>query len=127
MSDQAVDDKLTEIAKQNQLGSAQALLDALAEQGTTEEQARSQVETQVLIEGLVADEAGDIQPTEKELRALYAQVKQQQSGQQGGQPVPPYAKAKPQLEQQAVAQEQNRIAQKLLRGLRRDADITINL
>ena len=129
VSDEQVDDKLTQLAKQNQLGDAQALLDALAKQGTTEDQARAQVETQVLVEGLVEDEAGDLEPSEKELRELYQQVKQQQAaaGQQGGQPVPSYAKLKPQLEQQAVSQEQNKVAQELVDELRQDADITINL
>ncbi len=128
VSDEDIDAKLTELAEQNQLDSAQALLDALAKQGTTEDQARSQVETQVLVEGLVEDEAGDIEPTEKELRALYQQVKQQQAQMgKNGQSAPPYEKVKPQLEQQAVSQEQNRIAQKLVDELREDADITINL
>ena len=128
VSEEQVDAKLTELAKQNQLDSAQALLDALAKQGTSEDQARSQVETQVLVEGLVEDEVGDIRPTEKDLRALYAQVKQQQAQMgKGGQPAPPYEKVKPQLEQQAVSQEQNRVAQKLVDELRQDADITINL
>ena len=84
----------------------------------------------MLVEGLVADEAGEVEPTEKELRALYAQAKKQQAqaGQQAGQqPIPPYAKVKEQLEQQAVAQEQGKIAQELVDDLRKDADITINL
>lgn len=128
VSEEDVDAKLTELAEQNQLDSAQALIDALEKQGTSEDAARSQVETQVLIEGLVDDEAGDIQPSEKELRALYQQVQQQQAqaGKQA-QPLPPYAKLKPQLEQQAVTQEQNTVAQQLVEELRQDADITINL
>ena len=84
----------------------------------------------MLVEGLVADEAGEVEPTEQELRDLYAQVKKQQAqaGQQGQQqPIPPYAKVKAQLEQQAVAQEQGRIAQELVDELRKDADITMNL
>jgi len=129
VSDKQVDQKLTELAKQNQLGSAKAFLQALEKQGTSEEQAREQVETQVLVEGLVADEAGDVEPSEQELRKLYQQVKQQQaqSGQKGGQKVPPFAKVKPQLEEQALAQKQGQIAQKLVDGLREDADITVNL
>ena len=129
VDDQEVEDKLTELAQQNQLESAQAFLDALEEQGIAEDQARSQIETQVLVEGLVADEAGEVEPTEQELRDLYAQVKKQQAqaGQQAGQQIPPYAKVKAQLEQQAVAQEQGRIAQELVDELRKDADITMNL
>jgi len=128
VSESQVDTKLTELANQNQLGSAQAFLDALEKQGTSEDQARSQVETQVMVEALVEDEAGDIQPSDKELKALYQQVKQQQAaaGKQG-QKVPPFAKVKPQLEEQAVSQEQGQIAQKLVGDLREDADITVNL
>ena len=131
VSDQDVDDQLTELATQNQMGSAEAFLDALEKQGTSADQARTQVETQLLVEGLVEDEAGPIEPTEQDLRTIYQQAKAQQAqaGQQGGQqqPIPPYAKVKPQLEQQAVAQEQGRIAESLVGELREDADITINL
>src|SRR5918994_1689378 len=58
---------------------AEELLAAVEKQGITEEQARSQVETQVLVEQLVADEDGSAEPTENELRAIYAQAKQQQA------------------------------------------------
>lgn len=129
-SEQAIDDQLTTLAEQNQLPSAQAFLDALEEQGTSEDEVRTQVETQVLLEGLVADEAGgEIDPTEKDLRTLYQQVKQQQaqSGQQAGQELPPFAQVRSQLKDQAVSEEQGRVAQSLVDGLTEDADISINL
>lgn len=129
-SDEAVEDELASVAADNQLGSVQALLDALEEQGTSEEQARGQAQTQLLVEGLVADEAGgEIEPTERELRTLYRQVKQQQeqAGEQGGQAIPPFAEVRGQLEEQAVSQEQGRVAQALVEELTEDADITINL
>lgn len=129
-SAQAVDDELTSLAEQNQLPSAQAFLDAVAEQGTPEDEVRSQVETQLLVEGLVADEAGqEIEPTDKDLRTLYQQVKQQQaqSGQQGAQALPPFAQVRSQLKEQAVAEEQGRLAQSLVDGLTEDAEISINL
>lgn len=129
-SEDEVQSELASLAEQNQLPSAQALLDALEEQGTSEEQARDQLQTQLLVEGLVDDEAGGaIEPTEEELRTLYRQVRQQQeqAGQAGGQEVPPFGEVRPQLEQQAVAQEQGRIAQSLVEELTEDAEITINL
>ncbi len=129
-SDDAVDRELGSVAQENQLGSVQALLDALEEQGTSEEQARSQARTQLLVEGLVADEAGgEIEPTERELRALYRQVKEQQAqaGQQGGQAIPPFAEVRTQLEEQAVSQEQGRVAQSLVEELTEDAEIDIRL
>jgi peptidyl-prolyl cis-trans isomerase SurA len=128
VSDDDVDAELTDLAKQNQMASAEELLMAVEKNGLTEEQARAQVETQVLIEQLVADEDGSPAPTDKELRALYAQAKQQQaqSGQKG-QKIPPFAQVRPQLEEQAKAQQVGKVAQALVKDLRKDADITINL
>ena len=128
VSDEDVDAELTALAKQNQMGSAEELLEAVAKNGLTEEQARSQVETQVLVEQLVADEDGDAEPTDKELRALYAQAKQQQaqSGQKG-QKIPPFAEVRSQLVEQAKAEQVGKVAQALVEDLRMDADITINL
>jgi peptidyl-prolyl cis-trans isomerase SurA len=128
VSDDDVDAELTDLAKQNQMASAEELLTAVEKNGLTEEQARAQVETQVLIEQLVADEDGSPAPTDKELRALYTQAKQQQaqSGQKG-QKIPPFAQVRPQLEEQAKAQQVGKVAQALVKDLRKDADITINL
>jgi peptidyl-prolyl cis-trans isomerase SurA len=127
VSDEDVDAELDDLAEQNQMGSAEELLAAVEEQGFTEEQARSQVETQVLVEQLVADEDGS-EPTEKELRELYEQAKQQQaqSG-QAGQKIPPFAEVRDQIEEQARSQQVGEVAQALVEDLRADADITINL
>lgn len=128
VSDDAVDAELETLAEQNQMGSAEELLEAVEKQGLSQEQARAQVETQVMVEQLVADEDGPIEPSEKELRALYAQVKEQQaqSGQQG-QSVPPFAQVRDQLEEQARTQQVGEVAGSMLEDLRKDADITINL
>lgn len=131
VGEQDVNDELSSLAKQNQMASADELLAALEKQGTTEDQARAQLEIQVMVEQLVADEAGPIEPTEKELRAIYQQAQQQQEqmGQQGSkqQPIPPYDEVKPQLEAQAKSERVGTIAQTLVQDLRKDADITINL
>jgi peptidyl-prolyl cis-trans isomerase SurA len=128
VSDEDIDAELSDLAQQNQMGSAEELLAAVEKQGVTEEQARSQVETQVLVEQLVADEDGSAEPTEKELRAIYAQAKQQQaqSG-QTGQKIPPFAEVRDQIEEQARSQQVGEVAQALVDGLRKDADITVNL
>ena len=128
VSDQDVDDELETLAEQNQMGSADELLAAVEKQGVTEDQARAQVETQVMVEQLVADEDGPFDPTEKELRALYAQAKQQQAqaGDQAQQ-IPPFAQVRDQLEEQARSQEIGKVAGALVKQLRKDADITVNL
>ena len=128
VSDEDVDAELADIAEQNQLGSAEELLAAVVEQGVTEEQALDQVETQLMVEQLVADEDGPVEPTDKELRALYAQVKQQaaQSG-EGAQQIPPFAQARAQLVEQATSQKIGEVAGELVKDLRKDAEITIHL
>lgn len=126
VSDDDVDAELEDLAQQNQMGSADELLAAIEENGMSEEQARDQVETQVLVEQLVEDEGGSAAPTEKDLRAIYAQAKQQAAGQQGQQ-IPPYAQVRDQIAEQARSEQVGKVAQSLLEDLREDADITINL
>ncbi len=129
-SAQDVQGELAQLAEQNQLGSVEELLAALEEQGSSEELVREQVRDQMTIEQLVADEAGEFDISERELRQLYRQLKQQQGGAAGGegQPeFPAFAEVRPQLEEQARQQEQGRVAQDLIEQLREDADITVHL
>lgn len=132
VSDEDVDAELADLAEQNGMTSAEELLEAVEQQGVTAEQARGQVETQLLVEQLVADENGPIEPTDQELRALYAQAKEQQAqaggpGKGGAQPIPPFAQVRDQLVEQATNQEVGRVATALVEDLRADADITLNL
>lgn len=127
VSEEDIDAELTDLAEKNQLGSAEELLAAVEKQGITEDQARSQVETQVLVEQLVADEDGSVEPTEKELRSLYAQAKQQSESSQAGQKMPPFDEVRAQLADQAKAEQVGRVAEALLEDLREGAEIEINL
>jgi peptidyl-prolyl cis-trans isomerase SurA len=128
VTDEAVDAELTDLAEQNGMKSAEELLEAVEAQGVSADQAREQVETQALVEQLVADENGPIEPTDKELRAIYDQAKQQQAASGGGgQQFPPFAQVRDQLVEQATSQETGRVATALVDDLRKDADITINL
>ncbi|KQZ70618.1 SurA N-terminal domain-containing protein [Nocardioides sp. Root151] len=129
-TDQDVDAALTKLAKQNQMASVDEFLAALDKQGTSEDVVRSQIEIQVVIEQLVEDEAGPVKPTEAELRKIYDAAVQQQkkAGKQGGQqPIPPFAKVRPQIAQQAKSDEQTKTAQTLVDGLRKGAEIKMNL
>ena len=126
VTDEDVDAELTSLAEQNGMKSGTELLDAIAKQGMDEETARDQVETQVMVERLVVDENGPFEPTDKELRALYARAKQQAAS-GGSADVPPFAQVRDQIAQQAEAQETGTVAEALLKDLRKDADITINL
>jgi len=137
VTDEAKEQTLNEVVEQSQLGSADEFYSAMEEQGMDREQVDSQLETQVQIDQVIADEAGNIEPSEDELRQLYEQQKQQQEqmgqgqGGQGGQPsqqqMPSFEEMKPQLKQQAEMQKESEVAQTLVEGLRENADISINL
>ncbi len=125
VSADAVEAELSNLATQNQLGSVDELLAAVEQRGITEEQARQQVEIQLMVEQLATDEAGSLEPTEKELHTVYDQAKAQ-SG-QSGQKIPAFAKVHDQLAEQATAQKVSEVAGTLAKELRKDAEITINL
>jgi peptidyl-prolyl cis-trans isomerase SurA len=124
VTEQDVEDELSTLVEENQLGSVDKLFAALEKQGTSEDEARDQLESQMVIEQLVADEAGPIDPTEQELRTIYAQAKTQVGE---GQKLPPYAKVRSQIVEQATSDEMAEVAQTLVDDLRKDADIVVNL
>ena len=126
VTDDDVDAELTSLAEQNGMKSGTELLDAIAQQGMDEETARDQVETQVMVERLVADENGPFEATDKELRKLYSQAEQQARASGSGE-VPPFAQVRDQLAQQAETQQIGTVAGALVKSLRKDADITVNL
>ncbi len=129
-SEKDVNGTLNELAKQNGLKSADEFMAAHKKQGMNEEEVRSELETQVKVDQLIADEAGNTRPTEKEVRQLYDQLSaQQQSGGDGGQgsKIPPFDQVRPQLEEQVKAQKEAKAAETLVTGFRKDADVTVNL
>lgn len=133
VSDSDVEQTLQGLASQNGSGSVEKFLDALKEQGMDRDEVDRQVRKQLKIERLVSDEAGPIKVTRQEARALYDQMRAQQSqqqGQQGGagaQQLPPFAQVRTNLEAQVKSQKEQQVAQRLLGDLRDDADIVVNL
>ncbi|KRF20539.1 hypothetical protein ASG90_18305 [Nocardioides sp. Soil797] len=130
-TDDDVEKRLKSLAKQNQMGSVDEFLKALEQQGTDEDFARDQIKMQVVVERLVKDESGSIKPTDAALHKIYDQaVKQQKAAaKQGGQAqkIPSFAKAKPQLVQQAKSDAQAKTASKLVAALKKKGDVKINL
>lgn len=132
-SDKDVDGKLKELAKSNQMGSTDKLFAALEKQGMSKEQATSQIETQVEVERLISKETGNLEPSEKELKDAYKMVKAQQAqmggggGGQGQGKVPPFEEVKGQLAEQVKSQKEAKATQTLVKDLRKDAKVTINL
>ncbi|MGJ9457332.1 SurA N-terminal domain-containing protein [Oceanobacillus sp. CF4.6] len=120
-----IDQTLDELAKQNGLESKDEFLTALNEQGMDEEEVMSQLDLQVKVEKLIANEAGEMETTDEELEVIYDQFKAQQEEMNGEDAeVPSFEDMKPQLEQQVKGQQEAEAYQTLVEKLREDADVT---
>lgn len=132
-SSEEVNATLDELAEQNGAGSGDELLALLEEQGTTEEDAREQLETQVKVDKLIAEETQTEAPTEAELQELYDSLVAQQGGggEESGGPgagaVPPFEEVRPQLEDQLVQEQEAEVVTVLVEDLRAEGDVTVNL
>ncbi|WP_431801128.1 SurA N-terminal domain-containing protein [Halobacillus andaensis] len=126
-SEDEVNQTLEDLAEQNQLESTDEFLSALEEQGMSEDEVMSQIETQVKVDQLIASEAGDTEPTEEELKEAYEQMKAQQEQMGGEGEMPSYEDAKPDLEEQVKTQKESEVTQTLVEELREDADVTVHL
>ncbi|SDI68870.1 SurA N-terminal domain-containing protein [Alteribacillus bidgolensis] len=127
-SQEDIDETLDELVEQNGVESEEEFMAAIEEQGMSEEEVLSQVETQVEVDQLIADETGDIEPTEEELEEAYDQMTAQQE-QMGGEEaeVPSFDEVKPDLKEQVKMQKEGEVTQSLIEELREGADITVNL
>ncbi|WP_052131644.1 SurA N-terminal domain-containing protein [Planococcus sp. CAU13] len=117
---------LTALAEQNGLASSDEFVAALEEQGLAEEEVMDQVASQVKVDKLIAEEAGDVQASEEEVQNFYDDLKAQQEEAGGGE-LPPLEDVKSELEAQIVQQKENKAVQELVAELREEADVTIHL
>jgi peptidyl-prolyl cis-trans isomerase SurA len=126
-----VDAELEKLAKSNQFKTVDELMAALKKQGMDQNEVNAEIQTQVKVNKLIAEETGDTKPSEKELKAAYEQAKKQQEamGEQSGQKakVPSLEEMRPNLEQQVKAQKETEATQALVTDLRKKADVKINL
>lgn len=125
-SEEAVSAATDQLIQSNQFGSADELYAALEEQGISREEADTQIQQQVRLDALLAEEGADAAPSEEELKAAYEEAKAQGAAAQGGE-FPPFEDVRTELEQQAKQQKKNDIALNLVTELRESGDIVINL
>ncbi|HLR60975.1 MAG TPA: SurA N-terminal domain-containing protein [Lentibacillus sp.] len=131
-SQKEIDETLKELAKQNQLKSKDKFLSALKEQGMKEKEVMSQVKQRVKMDKLIADESGDTEPTEKELKEAYDKFKSQReqmskNSKDGGGDIPSFEDMKSDLKNQVKRQKEAKATQKIIDQLREKANVTINL
>ena len=131
-SEEDVDAMISEIVEVNGMESEDEFFTAMEESGMSEEEIRTELEKQVKVEALIAEETGDIEPSDDELEEIYdeqiAAREEAQSEGEGEETEPPaFEDVKPQIEQQLISEKQAEAAQGLAEELREDADVTINL
>lgn len=131
-SEEDVDSMISEIVEANGMESEDEFFTAMEESGMSEDEIRAELEKQVKVEALIAEETGDIEPTDEELESVYdeqiAAREEAQSEGEGEETEPPaFEDVKPQIEEQLISEKQAEAAQGLAEELREDADVTINL
>ncbi|WP_026550427.1 SurA N-terminal domain-containing protein [Arthrobacter sp. Br18] len=130
-STEEIDASWAKLIESSQLGSKEEVIAAIAEQGIDEAEVTSQVEAQVGVDKLIAEEAGETTATEEELSELYEQVKAQQGAAGGpeGQEseFPSFDEARPALEEQVRGQKEGAAAEALVASLREGADVVVHL
>jgi hypothetical protein len=130
-SDADVDKALTGYVEQSGAESKEAYLASLAEQGLDEAAVRKEVASQLKLDQLLAEEAGDKKPTKAELQAIYDEAVASQAASGGAedptQTIPPFEEVQDELKEQAKSTKQSEAGEKLLAELRKKATITVNL
>lgn len=131
-ADEDVEAYLATMAEAQGLDSADALLSEFEAQGLSADRVRQDIQREVLIEQVI--ETLEVEaPSEDELRSMYdTQVEQleamnAQMDADQAQDVPSFDELKPQLTQQATAQQENAALAELIDELRSTADIEILL
>ncbi|WP_041601471.1 SurA N-terminal domain-containing protein [Halobacillus halophilus] len=128
-TEEEVNERITEVVESNQgVESKEQFFSTIEEQqGMSEEEVRSQLQTQVKVDKLLAEENGDLEPTEEEIKQAYDDAKAQQEESGSEQQLPSYEEAKPTLKQQLTQQKESQAYQALVEKLREDADVKVNL
>lgn len=118
---------LDDLVEQNGMESQDDLFAAFEEQDMPKEEVMEQVELQVKVDKLIAEEAGEINPSEEELQELYDQQVEQMEQMETEEEPPSFEEMQPQLKEQVVMQKEGEAAQTLVEQLKEDADVTVHL
>ena len=131
-SEEDVDGMISEIVEANGMQSEDEFFTAMEESGMSEDEIRAELEKQVKVEALIAEETGEVEPTDEELEKVYdeqiaAREEAQSEGEGEETEAPSFEEVKPQIEEQLISEKQAEAAQGLAEELREDADVTVNL
>lgn len=115
---------LNDIAASNNTDRA-GFLASMEQKGLDENAVKIQIRTQLEVERLLANELGDFEPSEAELKAAYELMAKEQKATKGE--VPAFADTKAELAQQLKIQKEAAAVKSYVEKLRKGAKITLNM
>lgn len=126
-NDDEKNEMITELTESNGMESEDDLYAAFEEQGMDKDQVMEQVELQIKVDKLIAEETGEVKPSEDELQELYDQQVKQLEQMETEEEPPSFDEMKPQLEKQVVSQKEGEAAQGLVEKLKEDAEVEVHV
>lgn len=127
VSEEDIDKTIEDVLEQSGLESKEDLFAQIDEQGMDKDEFMTEVENQVRIDQLIAEEAGDTEPSEEEVKEAYEAMKAQQEEAETDEEVPEFKELKPQITEQLKQQKQAEQVQSIVGKLREKADVTIHI
>lgn len=125
-SEDAINETLDTLAKQNGMETSEDFLKALEESGMTEEEVMKQVTIQVKIDALIKSELSEVDTSDEALQAVYDEIKAQQEA-AGAEDFPSFDDSKDDLVQYVTSQQEAETVQALVEKYREESEVTINL
>ncbi|RCS61806.1 SurA N-terminal domain-containing protein [Microbacterium sp. JB110] len=122
-----IESVLQNVADQSGLESVDAVYEAFADQGMSEDDVREDAADQYELEQYIEANADLTPPGDKELRAQYDTLVEQAKTQGNEDTLPPFDEVKGQLADQAVTEKQSAAMQEILDQRREESDIEVNL
>ncbi|MGV2620646.1 UNVERIFIED_CONTAM: SurA N-terminal domain-containing protein [Halobacillus marinus] len=128
-SEEEINKRIDEIVEQQpQVKDKEDFMKQLKDNGGMDEkEVMSQLETQVKVDKLIAEEAGDTEPSEEEVKKAYDDMKKSQEDAETKQEVPAYEDVKPQIQQSLKQQKESEATQKIVDDLREKAEVKVNI
>ncbi|WP_238529216.1 SurA N-terminal domain-containing protein [Dietzia alimentaria] len=129
VSDDEVKAELAVFAERNQV-SADEFITGMGEQGLDRQDVLDQIDKQLRVQKLLAEEYGEFEATDAEVDQAYKQVADQQAamgGGEGAQQLPPLEEVRGEVEEQVSTEKEAKAMEELSQKLRKNADVTIHI
>ena len=129
VSDDEVQAELAVFAERNQV-STDEFITGMGEQGLDRQDVLDQIDKQLRVQKLMAQEYGEFEATDAEVEQAYKQVADQQAAMGGGagtQQLPPLEEVRGEVEEQVSTEKEAKAMEELSQKLRKNADVTIHI